>query len=301
MGFSVPGQNPQNTAPRGAPVASSRAGGFAPTVARQQETGIAPALPSEPVKYEAGGEEIELSPDLIKQYLVSGDAEKVTDQEVMMYLNLCRFNHLNPWLKEAYLIKFGSNPATMVPSKEAFMKRAERNPHFVGLECGIVVYNANTQQIEYREGSAVYTDYGEKLIGGWAKVYRDDRQYPSYSEVALNEYLGRKKDGDVNQQWSTRPATMIRKVATNQALREAFPSDLGAMYSAEEQGVEEPDGIIQNGQPEPPPFNRRPRKQKELKRPTVEFIEAPAADEDDPLAAIANTEPESDTQEGQEK
>ena len=39
-----------------------------------------------------GGEEIELSPELIKAYLVNGDADKVTDQEVMMYLNLCRFN-----------------------------------------------------------------------------------------------------------------------------------------------------------------------------------------------------------------
>ena len=95
MGFSVPGQ-PQNTAPRGAPVATSRAGGYAAPTTRQQEAALATVAPSEPVKYEAGGEEIELSPELIKTYLVNGDADKVTDQEVMMYLNLCRFNHLNP-------------------------------------------------------------------------------------------------------------------------------------------------------------------------------------------------------------
>lgn len=93
MGFSVPGQ-PQNTAPRSAPVATSRAGGYAAPTTRQQEAALATVAPSEPVKYEAGGEEIELSPELIKAYLVNGDADKVTDQEVMMYLNLCRFNHL---------------------------------------------------------------------------------------------------------------------------------------------------------------------------------------------------------------
>ena len=143
MGFSVPGQNTQNTAPRSAPVATSR----------EQDAALAPAMPSEPVKYEADGQEIELSPELIKSYLVSGDADKVNDQEVMMFLNLCRYNHLNPWLKEAYLIKYGDKPATMVPGKESFMKRAERNQHFAGIESGIVVHNSNNNQIEYREAA----------------------------------------------------------------------------------------------------------------------------------------------------
>ena len=34
---------------------------------------------------------------------------------------------------------------------------------------------------------------------------------------------------------------MIRKVALVQALRETFPSAFGGMYSAEEQGVDEPE------------------------------------------------------------
>ena len=55
----------------------------------------------------------------------------------MMYLNLCRFNHLNPWLKEVYLIKYGDKPATMVPGKESFMKRAERNQHLQALKAAL--------------------------------------------------------------------------------------------------------------------------------------------------------------------
>ena len=128
MGFSVPGQNTQNTAPRSAPVATSRAGNYATTMTRQQDAALAPAMPSEPVKYEADGQEIELSPELIKSYLVSGDADKVNDQEVMMFLNLCRYNHLNPWLKEAYLIKYGDKPATMVPGQGIFYEAGRAQP-----------------------------------------------------------------------------------------------------------------------------------------------------------------------------
>ena len=50
----------------------------------------------------------------------------------------------------------------------------------------------------------------------------------------MNEYIGRKSDGTVNSQWAVKPATMIRKVAKMQALREAFPEDLQGLYAAEE-------------------------------------------------------------------
>lgn len=43
-----------------------------------------------------------------------------------MFINLCKYAGLNPWLKEAYCIKYGNEPATMVVGKEAFMKRAEK-------------------------------------------------------------------------------------------------------------------------------------------------------------------------------
>ena len=55
--------------------------------------------------YNANGEEIKLSTSMIKNYLVSGNGA-VTDQEVMMFLTLCRYQHLNPFLREAYLIKY---------------------------------------------------------------------------------------------------------------------------------------------------------------------------------------------------
>lgn len=191
------------------------------------------------VEYEANGMTVKLSPNTVRNYLVSGNKELVTMQEVAMFINLCKFSGLNPWLKEAYLIKYSSNePATMVTGKEAFLKRAEDNPNYDGSEAGIIVFVEETGEIEYRKGTITLP--GEKIIGGYAEVWRKDRAHSTRSEVSFNEYAGRKKDGSLNGQWSKKPATMIRKVALVQALREAFPKAFGGLYSAEEQGAAEP-------------------------------------------------------------
>lgn len=189
--------------------------------------------------FQANGMEVKLTPTIVKNYLVSGDKDRVTDQEVAMFINLCKYSGLNPWLKEAYCIKYGSEPATMVTGKDAFMKRAEAIPAFDGMKAGIAVMNNETGDIEYREG--MITVPGETIIGGWAEVYRKDRSHSTRAEVSFEEYAARKKDGSLNSQWSKKPATMIRKVALVQALREAFPTNLGGMYSAEEVGKEEPE------------------------------------------------------------
>ena len=76
-------------------------------------------------------------------------------------------------------------------------------------------------------------------MGGYAKVFRRDRTHSYCVEVSFDEYAARKKDGSLNSQWSKKPATMIRKVALVQALREAFPENFSGLYSEEEAGTEE--------------------------------------------------------------
>lgn len=195
----------------------------------------APQQQSAAVTFMAGSEEIKLTPAMVKAYLVSGDNTAVTDQEITMFMMMCKANHLNPWIREAYCIKYGTQPATMVVGKDAFLKRAERHPQYDGMTSGIIV--SNDSGIEYRTGLLKFPD--EQILGGWAEVFRRDRTHSTRIEVSFEEYAGRKKDGTLNSQWSTKPATMIRKVAQVQALKEAFPDDLGGMYTAEEQGVEE--------------------------------------------------------------
>ena len=56
----------------------------------------------QPCTFTANGVEVKLTPATVKNYLVSGNAERITDQEVVMFINLCKYNSLNPWLREAY-------------------------------------------------------------------------------------------------------------------------------------------------------------------------------------------------------
>lgn len=182
------------------------------------------AQASNMIKYDANGETVQLSPNMVKNYLVNGNGA-VTDQEVTMFLSLCRFQHLNPFLKEAYLIKYGTSPATVVVGKDVLLKRAMRSEKFGGLSAGVIVVNTNGE-VEEREGTFVLPD--ENLVGGWAKVIIKGYDLPFYSSVSMKEYSTGKSN------WLTKPATMIRKVAMAQALREAFPEEMSNLYEQEE-------------------------------------------------------------------
>ena len=73
------------------------------------------------VKYEAGGQEVTLSKDIVRKYLVNG-AGNVTDQEVTMFLGLCKHRRLNPFTREVYLIKrplFGCSGARLATFQAA--------------------------------------------------------------------------------------------------------------------------------------------------------------------------------------
>lgn len=178
------------------------------------------------------GAEVKLSPGIIRRYLVNGNGD-VDDQEVMMFLMLCKQQRLDPFLREAYLIKYRNSPATLVTGKEVFTKRAERHPNMRGMVAGVVVRTGKGELL-YRPGSLVLE--GEEIVGGYAKIWKADREVPYENSVTFEEYVGRTKEGKVNKQWSQKPATMIRKVALVQALREVFPETFSGMYDADEMG-----------------------------------------------------------------
>lgn len=173
---------------------------------------------------------IELSPEIIRRYLVSGEGY-VTDEEITMFMGLCSANRLNPFNKEAYLIKYGSKPATMVISKDVFFKRATSNPQYNGMKSGIIVLKDDN--IEKRNGH-VYVKGKEILLGAWCEVFRKDWDNSIYQEVNFDEYAGYTKEGKLNSQWASKPAVMITKVAEGTALRKAFTEVLQNMYIAEE-------------------------------------------------------------------
>ena len=69
---------------------------------------------NELVKYESSFGLVELTPKTVKDYLVKGNGD-VSDQEVTLFIEMCKAQKLNPFVTgEAYLIKFGQQPAQMV-------------------------------------------------------------------------------------------------------------------------------------------------------------------------------------------
>lgn len=175
------------------------------------------------VSYEVNGETVNLSFQIVRNYLTRGKAT-VTDGEIVQFISLCRANQLNPFIGDAYMVKYGNEPASMIISKAAFMKRGESAPQFAGYQAGVILLR--DKQVVEEEGSFFLP--GDQLVGGWAKVYRSDRKDPIVARVRLQEY-------NKNQStWAVMPGTMIRKVAIAQAFREAFPFAVDGMYTPEE-------------------------------------------------------------------
>lgn len=181
------------------------------------------ALMTKPVSFEVNGEEVKLTGETVKNYLVRGNGD-ISDQELVMFINHCRYQKLNPFLNEAYLVKFGNQPAQIITGKEAFMKRAEAHPAYKGFEAGIIV-ERNGELVDI-EGAVKLPN--DKLIGGWAKVYRSDREKPVTVRISLEEF----SKGQAT--WKQMPLNMIRKSAIVNAQREAFPETLGALYTEDD-------------------------------------------------------------------
>lgn len=189
--------------------------------------------------YEVRGQEISLDLNTIALYLTRGN-QAITKQEALLFMNVCKYNMLNPFLNEAYLIKIGDYPAQIVIGKDAFMKRAESSEDYKGFRAGIILgrKKKGSDEIEIVEEEGTFYLPGDTLYGGWCEVYRENRPYPIKQKVTLGEYS--KAGGSHKNTWDDKPGTMIRKVAIVQAMREAFPSQLSNLYIEDELPAQEP-------------------------------------------------------------
>lgn len=219
-------------------------------------------------KYEIttrSGNTIYLDKKTVEEYLANG--QKITDSEFTMFFQLCKAHQVNPFLKEAYIIKYGGTPATIVLDYKVFQQSAEDNPNYNGMKHGVLVVNKDGKEIE-RTGS--YLLPGETLIAGWCEVFRKDKEHSTKVFAMFEEFKQTKKDGEVNSNWAGKPLFMITKVAKAQALREAFPNMFGSnVYSQEEATTfEKPKDYIDVVGEE-----AKPRSKKTTVRNTIEEVD----------------------------
>lgn len=206
------------------------------------------------VEYEVENTKIKLTPDTVQKYLVGSNA-KITEQEFVLFAALCKAQGLNPFTRDAYLIKYSDkDSAQIVVSKDVILKRAVNHSQYDGKESGVIVKIKESGEIIEKPGCFVDAKT-EELIGGWCRVYRKDRKYPEYMSVSLAEVGQKKADGTLNYNWGKKTATMLEKVAKVRALREAFVDELAGMYEEDEfvkETNKEPQ--VQNQEPQADPF-----------------------------------------------
>lgn len=185
---------------------------------------------------------VNLTAETVRSTLTRGNGN-VSDQEVAMFLRTCQAKKLDPFENgEVYLIKYDEKtPAQLVVGCHAYIRRADHYPDYRGFKAGITVIRGNHPEPIMKEGACVYKALGEQLIGGWCRVSRL-RQNGYMDETFVEVDLGEYSTGKSN--WSTRPATMIRKVAISQAFRAAFPNEYEGLYTIEE--IEASGGVPDN-------------------------------------------------------
>ena len=190
------------------------------------------------------GVEVRLTPQTVAAYVATGNAQ-ADPADVVRFMATCRARGLNPLAGDCYMTVYqgasGKSVSTVV-SKDYFVRTATQDPAFDGMRAGIVVMGKDGQ-LSYREG-CICGRQTERLVGGWAEVLVRGRSVPSRAEVSLEEY------DQHRSLWKTKPATMIRKVALVQALREAFPAKFGGVYDRDEMPADLP--------PEPPAAQQPP-------------------------------------------
>ena len=184
------------------------------------------------VAFEVDGYPVKLTPSIVEKF-ITGNNTKITMAEFKFFTELCKVRGLNPFLREAYLVKYGNEPAQLIVGQDAVYKKAILHPQFNGVESGIIVQNEKTGEITERKGGFYLEN--ETVLGGWAKVWRKDWSYPIYKAVPFNEVAKKKKDGTYNQFWGKQPALMCEKVAKTRAMPEAFIEVIGAASEADEQ------------------------------------------------------------------
>ena len=135
----------------------------------------------------------------------------LNEPEFRLFVDYCKSTGLNPFKKEVWAIKAGGRLQIMT-GINGFLTIANNNPAFDGME--------------------VTVDDDENPTKAVCKVYRKDRKYPSEGVALIKEYYKK------TPIWDQMPRVMLTKVAKSIGLREAFPQQLGGLYTQEEMPAE---------------------------------------------------------------
>jgi phage recombination protein Bet len=196
-------------------------------------TAVQQKAPEQAVTYTPFGvkDPIKLSLQIVRNFIAvpTKSGALPTDRDLMKFMMLCKTRLLNPFDGDAYLVGYDGKDGptfSLITAHQAFLKRAEEHPQYDGMTSGIIILNEDSGVMTDREGDFHLPD--EKVVGGWATVYRKDRSRPIHRRLRTERF------NKGMAEWAKDPAGMICKCAEADALRSSFPNSLGGMYTGDE-------------------------------------------------------------------
>lgn len=168
--------------------------------------------------------------ELVKRTVAKG----ATDDELRLFIQVCKGANLNPFLKQVFLVKRwdskeGREVGAIQVSIDGLRAIAEEtgdycgneDPEFSGEEPSKIEGKDKAEKTFVHPKTAKVTIY--KMVQG--------QRYPFSATARWEEYYPGQKMG---YQWHQRPYLMLGKCAEALALRKAFPKLMSGMYAQEE-------------------------------------------------------------------
>ncbi len=192
------------------------------------DTSVVRAQPGELVGSEFGAEQVQLLKDTV--------CKGATDQELRLFVEVCKAKRLDPFARQIHAVKrwdnqLGRETMTFQTGIDGYRLIAERTTKYAGQDepmwCG---------------EDGVWKDVWLAKVppaAARAVVHRHGFIKPLVRVARWGAYVQTKKDGHPNSMWSKMGPEQLHKCAEALALRAAFPEELAGLYTREEMGQAE--------------------------------------------------------------
>lgn len=211
------------------------------TETNSREVTVLPAA-GKPAHFEWDEQKIEL----VKRTICRGS----TDDELQMFMMVCKRTGLDPFAKQVYAVKRWDNKAgreimSIQTSVDGYRLIAERSGKYEGQTA-----------TEWCGADGVWRDvWLDKAPPRAARVgvHKTNFREPLRAVAMWDSYVQTNKEGKPTAMWTKMPELMLAKVAETLALRKAFPQELSGLYTGEEMAQAESPSHEAPTQIQPPP------------------------------------------------